>query len=467
MITGRFAPIAKAPASPGAFPLEFLPLSQTFTELGVPAELAERLARRNITIPTPIQQATLAPGLAGRDVCGRAPTGSGKTIAFGIPLVAKVGKARPRRPKALVLVPTRELAAQVRDELELLAGSKHPKVAAFYGGVGFGGQIAALRGGADIAVACPGRMADLVNRKEVFLEDVELVVVDEADRMADMGFLPQVRVLLDKVRPERQTSLFSATLDGAVGALIKRYQVNPVQFEINVAPDEPTNDHIFWRADRSERVDLTVKLVNANWPAIVFCRTKHGTDRLTGQLQKAGVAVAALHGGRSQGQRERALASFVSGRVQALVATDIAARGIHVDDVACVIHFDPPEDEKAYLHRSGRTGRAGASGLVVSLIGDDQTGDTRKLQAKLSLPKGVNRPDLELLHATGADRPKPKPVPNHVVEARPSGGARQRTGRQGAPARREYQPRRPETASARRRPVAGGGRSDSSRRRAG
>ena len=197
--------------------------------------------------------------------------------------------------------------------------------------------------------------------------------------------------LLDKVRPERQTSLFSATLDGAVGALIKRYQVNPVQFEVVLAPDEPTSDHLFWRADRSERVDLTVRLHNASWPAIVFCRTKHGTDRLTGQLQRAGVAAAALHGGRSQGQRERALASFIDGRVQALVATDIAARGIHVDNVACVVHFDPPEDEKAYLHRSGRTGRNGASGIVVSLVGDDQTGDTRKLQAKLDLPKGVSR----------------------------------------------------------------------------
>jgi superfamily II DNA/RNA helicase len=450
-------------------------LSQTFAELGVPAELVERLARRDITIPTPIQQATLTAGLAGRDVCGRAPTGSGKTLAFGIPMVATVGRARPRRPKALVLVPTRELAAQVRHELEMLAGSKHPKVAAFYGGVGFGGQMAALRGGTDIAVACPGRLADLVNRKEAFLDDVELVVVDEADRMADMGFLPQVRVLLDQVRPERQTSLFSATLDGAVGALIKRYQVNPVQFEINTTPDEPTSDHLFWRADRSERVDLTVKLVNANWPAIVFCRTKHGTDRLTGQLQRAGVAVAALHGGRSQGQRERALASFVDGRVQALVATDIAARGIHVDDVACVVHFDPPEDEKAYLHRSGRTGRAGASGMVVSLIGDDQAGDTRKLQAKLSLPKGVSRPDVGMLHSTAAERPKPRPAPSSALDGDGKGGPRPGRPRQGGaqrggPAsspRRDHQPRPVGSTSARRRAVASGRRGDSSRRRAG
>ncbi len=407
----------------------------------------------------------MAAGLAGRDVCGRAPTGSGKTIAFGIPLVAKVGHARPRHPRALVLVPTRELAAQVRDELELLAGTKHPKVAAFYGGVGFGGQITALRRGADIAVACPGRLADLVNRKEAFLDEVELVVVDEADRMADMGFLPQVRALLDQVRPERQTSLFSATLDGAVGALIRRYQVDPVQFEVVLAPDEPTNDHLFWRADRSERVDLTVRLVNANWPAIVFCRTKHGTDRLTGQLQRAGVAAAALHGGRSQGQRERALASFVDGRVQALVATDIAARGIHVDDVACVVHFDPPEDEKAYLHRSGRTGRNGASGIVVSLVGDDQTGDTRKLQAKLDLPKGVSRPDLETLPASEPNRRGAAASP--ITQGPPSGprrgGHHQGPARPGGPGpaagvRRDHQPRRLDPATARRRPQERRGR---------
>jgi superfamily II DNA/RNA helicase len=288
-----------------------------------------------------------------------------------------------------VLVPTRELAAQVHTELVALAGKGGPSSVAVYGGVGFDRQVSALRRGVDVVVACPGRLADLVGRRHASLEDVGLVVLDEADRMADMGFLPEVRRLLDSVRSDRQTLLFSATLDGDVDVLVRRYQRSPVRHELALEPDAPRNRHVFWRAERPERVGLVAELVGREWPAIVFCRTRHGADRLTRQLGKAGVAAAAIHGDRSQGQRDRALAGLVSGSVQALVATDVAARGIHVDDVACVVHYDPPGDDKAYVHRSGRTGRAGATGLVVSLVGAAQEADSRALQNALGLPLGL------------------------------------------------------------------------------
>ncbi|MHB8464194.1 MAG: DEAD/DEAH box helicase, partial [Acidimicrobiales bacterium] len=338
----------------------------SFSDLGVAEAIASRLHARGIDEPTPIQAATIADALAGRDVCGRAPTGSGKTIAFGIPLITRVGRARPKHPRALVLVPTRELAAQVHRELVALAGPNGPRAQTFYGGVGFGGQLAAIRKGVDIAVACPGRLADLVKRREIILDEVEVVVVDEADRMADMGFLPEVRRLLDQVRTDRQTLLFSATLDGDVDVLIKHYQRRPVRVELVGAEDAPSNRHMFWRVERTNRVQLTASVIGAAWPAIIFCRTKRGADRVVRQLTASGVSAAAIHGDLSQGQRDRALSSFSGGRVQALVATDIAARGIHVDKVAAVVHYDLPADEKDYVHRSGRTGRAGETGLVIA-----------------------------------------------------------------------------------------------------
>jgi len=372
-------------------------VSSSFIALGVSSDIAERLERRGIAAPFPIQSATLPDALAGRDVCGRAPTGSGKTIAFGIPLLARVGRAEPRRPKGLVLVPTRELAAQVRDELVALAGHKGASVTTVYGGVGFGAQIQALRRGTDIVVACPGRLADLVQRREVHLSDVEVAVIDEADRMADMGFLPEVRRLLDQVRDDRQTLLFSATLDGDVEVLVNRYQRSPVVHELVASDDAPPSRHVFFGVDRSERIGVAASIVGAEWPAMVFCRTKHGADRLARQLAKAGVTTATIHGNRSQGQRQRALDDFAKGKVQALVATDVAARGIHVDQVACVVHFDPPGDDKAYVHRSGRTGRAGEIGVVVSLVTDEQTAEARSMQRRLALPVGLHAPDLVAL----------------------------------------------------------------------
>jgi len=374
-------------------------VSSTFFALGVPAPIADRLAMRGIAEPFPIQAATLPDALAGRDVCGKAPTGSGKTIAFGIPLIARVRRAEPKRPRGLVLVPTRELAAQVATELRELGGRKGPSVLPVYGGVGFGPQISALRKGVDIVVACPGRLADLVAQGHVRLDAVELVVLDEADRMADMGFLPEVKRLLDTVRDDRQTLLFSATLDGDVDVLVKRYQRSPVRHELAAAEDDTPNRHVFWKLDRSERVSVLADVLNAEWPAVVFCRTKHGADRLAKQLGKAGVSAAAIHGDRSQSQRERALASFASGKVQALVATDVAARGIHVDDVAAVVHYDPPGSTKDYVHRSGRTGRAGATGLVVSLVDKEQQPAAADLIGKLGFEPTLHWPDLEALRA--------------------------------------------------------------------
>jgi superfamily II DNA/RNA helicase len=436
-------------------------VTSSFTALGVPDALAERLARRGIAEPFPIQAATLADALAGRDVCGRAPTGSGKTLAFGIPLVTRVGRGRPGRPRGLVLVPTRELANQVRDEVALLAGRKGPSVVTLFGGVGFGQQLSALRRGVDIAVACPGRLADLVARGDVALDDVELVVLDEADRMADMGFLPEVKRLLDRVRPDRQTLLFSATLDGDVDVLVRRYQRRPVRHEVAVEEDEPQSRHVFWRIARDERVDLLASVLGRQWPAIVFCRTKRGADRLAQRLGRLGVAAAAIHGDRSQNQREAALASFTAGKVQALVATDVAARGIHVDDVACVVHFDPPGDEKDYVHRSGRTGRAGRTGLVVSLVGGDQVADVRTIQRTLGLPMGFTAPDVPGLDhgddRDGDDRPVSRTfkgpdtvadLAGTVAPARP-GGTRGRSHARpaGAPSTSRRPRRRPKSAA--------------------
>jgi superfamily II DNA/RNA helicase len=309
--------------------------------------------------------------------------------------------------------------------------------------VGYEPQRRALRNGTDILVACPGRLEDLVAQNDVRLDEVEIAVIDEADRMADMGFLPEVKRLLDRVKPDRQTLLFSATLDGDVDVLIKRYQRQPVRHEIHVEEDAPQNRHLFWRVERSERLELTVQIVNAEWPAIVFTRTKHGADRLAKQLNKSGVAAVAIHGDRSQSQRERALAAFTAGKAQALVATDVAARGIHVDDVACVVHYDPPADEKDYTHRSGRTGRAGAAGVVVSLIAMEQHKGIKLMQRKLQLPPGIDHVDLSVL-ATGGARPTPPPVKlerteHHHRQPRPSGPAQQQRRRpqgQGRPAGR-------------------------------
>ncbi len=362
-------------------------MSSSFRDLGVPAEVVASLAARGITEAFPIQASAIPLALAGKDVCGRAPTGSGKTLAFGIPLAQRVTRARARHPRALVLAPTRELAAQIQDELRPLLAARKRTVASFYGGVSFGPQLKALHRGVDVAVACPGRLADLVRRGSIVLDEVEIVVIDEADRMADMGFLPEVKRILDQVRPDRQTLLFSATLDGDVDVLIRRYQQNPERCEIESESEEiDRTTHHFLDAKREDRVGMTAQFVGEHGSAIVFCRTKRGADRIAIQLQRAGVSAVPIHGGRSQSQRDRALASFVSGNIKALVATDVAARGIHVDNIGCVVHFDLAGDHKDYVHRSGRTGRAGATGVVVSFVVDEDLAKVRTLQRALGLP---------------------------------------------------------------------------------
>lgn len=374
--------------------------ARSFAQLGVPAFICEALERRGITMPFAIQAATVADGLAGRDVLGRAPTGSGKTLAFGVPLVANVselGRSEPRRPAALVLAPTRELADQITAELRTFSGRL--RIDAVYGGVGYGAQVTALRRGIDILVACPGRLEDLIQRRDVDLGSVRYVVLDEADRMADMGFLPAVRRLLDRTPADRRTMLFSATLDGDVAKLTRDYQRDPVRHEVGEeTPDVKSATHRFWTVERTERNPIVAEVVNAAWPSIIFTRTRHGADRLAKQLDKLGIRTAPIHGGRSQSQRNRALDDFTKGRVHALVATDVAARGIHVDGVASVIHYDPPEDHKAYVHRSGRTARAGADGLVVSLVQRDDHKELRKMQRQIGLDEGFTIPVVGELH---------------------------------------------------------------------
>jgi len=395
----------------------------TFESLGAPAGLAATLAERGITAPFPIQVATVPPALAGHDVCGRAPTGSGKTIAFGIPLVQRVRRARPHHPTALVLAPTRELAAQIRDELRMLA-DEDQTIECFYGGVGFGAQLKALRHGVDIAVACPGRLADLVNQGQVHLDEVDIVVLDEADRMADMGFLPEVKRLLDACATPRQTLLFSATLDGDVNVLIKRYMVDPVKHEEQGAdPEGDTAEHLFWSVERTDRVDVVADIVSRTGPTVVFCRTKRGADRVARQLGTRGVSAVAIHGDRSQGQRERALEDFRSGRATAIVATDVAARGIHVDGVTCVVHFDPTAEAKDYVHRSGRTGRAGAAGTVISLVPSEIRRDLVRQQRTLGRTIEVVSPSASsLTEAPEREAPAPRPAQHQ------GGGGRNASG---------------------------------------
>ncbi len=358
----------------------------TFSDLGVPAPITERLTRLGITEPLTIQTSAIPPALAGRDICGKAPTGSGKTLAFGIPLAATSAPSRPRRPRALVLVPTRELATQVHDVVGDLLGPDRKRVVPIFGGMGYRDQVRALHRGVNIVVACPGRLEDLIDRGDVRLDDVTTVVLDEADRMSDMGFLPAVRRLLDQTAHKRQVLLFSATIGKEVESIVRAYQHDPVRVAVE-ATAEAKGDvaHHFWKVERADRVAITAKLIERHGQAFVFCRTKRGADRVVRQLQAHGVRAVPMHGDRTQGQRERALDAFAKGRTDALVATDVVARGIHVDALPCVVHFDPPTDHIDYVHRSGRTGRAGHTGTVVSLVTAEQDQDMRGVQRALGL----------------------------------------------------------------------------------
>ena len=380
--------------------------------------MAGRLCALGISTPLPVQAATIPDALAGRDICGQAPTGSGKTLAFGLPLVRTLGSAPARKPRALVLVPTRELADQVAAVLSSLVGPGPHRVVAIYGGVGYGPQRHALRRGADVVVGCPGRLEDLVARGDLHLDGVRTVVIDEADRMVDMGFLRPVCRLVDQTAKDRQVLLFSATIDAEVETISRQYQHRPLFVRVESEPAEQAEvTHHFWRVARADRVTLTAQIVARHGQAFVFCRTKHGADRVARQLRAAGVEATPIHGDRSQPQRTRALAGFVDGSTQALVATDVVARGIHVDDIPCVVHFDLPADSASYVHRSGRTGRAGSAGVIVSLVPKELDADARVLQRALGLPADVTMPFAEPTGPQPVRAPGPTPMPTPTPTA--------------------------------------------------
>ncbi len=381
----------------------------TFADLGLPSSLVDTLAQQGITEPFPIQRASIPDALDGRDICGRAPTGSGKTLAFGLPMLSTLPKADAGRPRAMVLAPTRELAEQIYVVLAHLAERVDRSVAPIYGGTSYGPQRKALAKGVDIVVATPGRLGDLIDEGDVDLSAINVVVIDEADRMADMGFLPIVKWLVNQTPTDRQTLLFSATLDGDVAVLSHHYQVNPARHEVNGVDDEVATEarHFFWKVGHTERTSRTIDVINTASPAIVFCETRASADRLAKQLRNLGVKVEAIHGGRPQSHRNRAMDRFASGKVDALVATDVAARGIHLDSVAGVVHYDPPQDHKVYVHRSGRTARAGGSGIVVSLVRPDQELAIRSIQRELGIDPSIDKPTPDDLAAGGTTLPAP------------------------------------------------------------
>ena len=391
----------------------------SFAELGISSALAAELATRGITTPRPIQAHALPDGLAGRDVLGRAETGSGKTLAFGLPMLIRTaaggGGRLARRPRGLVLVPTRELADQVHDELRPLAAVLGLKLLTVYGGVSIQRQIQELRRGIDVVVATPGRLQDLVRQGACSLDAVDIAVLDEADHMADMGFLPAVTWLLDRVPAGGQRLLFSATLDGQVDTLVRRYLADPVRHVVlPTAAGTAGMDHQIRTVQATDKVAVAAELAARPGRTLVFVRTKRRAARLARQLNSAGLRVGALHGDLAQPARTRALAAFAAGTVPVLVATDIAARGIHVDGIDLVVHFDPPAEPKAYLHRSGRTARGGAEGTVVTLVLPEQATEVASLHRRA----GVTGPPLP------ADPTTPRPTAR--TDPRRPGGRRRR-----------------------------------------
>jgi superfamily II DNA/RNA helicase len=429
------------------------PAEKTFAELGVPARLVSALAERGVHTPFAIQARALPDALAGRDVLGRAQTGSGKTLAFGLPMLARLAEGNVRRteraPRGLVLVPTRELARQVADVLAPLGQVLGLRLATVYGGVSIGNQIDQLRRGVDIVVATPGRLIDLLERRACALGKVEVTVLDEADHMADLGFLPAVTRILDETPAGGQRLLFSATLDRGVDRLVRGYLTDPAVHAVASALASVEGvDHRVFVLPAADKVSIAAEIVARPARTLVFVRTKHGADRLARQLDRAGVKAEAIHGNLNQNRRQRALAAFAAGHPRVLVATDVAARGIHVDDVDLVIHFDLPNDHKDYLHRSGRTARAGASGTVVALVQPDQVREVARLHDAAGVTPTTDTVQagdrvIRELAASGT-APLPMPVPERPRPAedaarptRRSGGGRRRSSRPpGSPASR-------------------------------
>ncbi|WP_343853924.1 DEAD/DEAH box helicase, partial [Leifsonia naganoensis] len=403
----------------------------TFADLGVPAPLVAVLAADGKTEAFPIQADTLPDTLSGRDVLGRGKTGSGKTIAFSLPLVARLSdgapsRGRSSRPRGLVLAPTRELATQIAATLKPLADSAGLAITTIFGGVSQSRQVAALRAGVDIVVACPGRLDDLMKQGEISLDRIEITVLDEADHMADLGFLPVVTRIMDKTPTGGQRMLFSATLDNGVDKLVKRFLQNEAMHSVDEATSHVAamTHHVFEVRDADAKKDLVTALASGRGRRILFTRTKHQAKRLAKQLTSSGVPAVDLHGNLSQPARDRNLAAFGSGEVRVLVATDVAARGVHVDDVELVVHVDPPAEHKAYLHRSGRTARAGSAGDVVTVMLTEQAGDVKVLLRNAAItvtPQKVtaDSPAVTELVGERAERIAPADAPAA------SGGGRQ------------------------------------------
>ncbi len=422
------------------------PAAATFAELGLPGPLVTALGEQGITAPFAIQARALPDALAGRDVLGRAQTGSGKTLAFGLPLLARLahgGPRQPRSPRGLVLVPTRELARQVAEVLAPLGRRLGVRVTTVYGGAPMGRQIEQLARGVDIVVATPGRLIDLIGRGAASLAQIEIAVLDEADHMADLGFMPAVTQLLDATPRDGQRMLFSATLDRDVDRLVTAYLTDPALHA--VAPvTEPgvAADHQVFVLPASDKVEIAAEIAGRPDRTLIFVRTKHGADRLAKQLTRAGIEAGAIHGDLSQNQRQRALDGFAAGYPRVLVATDVAARGLHIDDVGLVVHFDPPNDHKDYLHRSGRTGRAGATGTVLALVDPAQVREVARLQEAAGVSPARHRvqpgaPAVRDIATSGTPIPPPPPRPERAASAsqpgrsRPGRNGRSRPGRDG------------------------------------
>ena len=422
----------------GDTPMDISPV--TFADLGLPSVLVDELASQGILAPFPIQQATIADALSGRDTLGRGRTGSGKTLAFCLPMLTRLHESnKPRdrfRPRAVILVPTRELANQVRDVLVPLADALGMRTATVYGGVSYTGQINAMRNGVDIVVACPGRFIDLMESGQIELDAVECTILDEADHMAELGFLEHVTRILEKTPREGQRLLFSATLDRGIDKLVRKFLQNPVTHEVeSTEENEAQMTHYFFQVTQGNRFDIIADLCAAPGRALVFTRTKHGARKLAAALVENGIPAVELHGDLSQAVRARNLAALSAGKVDTLVATDIAARGIHVDDIALVIHADPPEEHKAFLHRSGRTARAGAEGTVITMVTENMRRHTKRLAKDAGIDpimKTVVKGDPILTEIAPGER-ELKEMPN-LEERRPQRGGGG-GGRSGGPRR--------------------------------